>query len=153
MAKVTDHNHSRLKSTLQTFGILITVVIVGCGFWFGSREYLSRKSDAKIAEATKECPANTPTTNHLWLISGNEFQPTSMSIPRCDTVTVLNKDDRTRYIAFGEHDSHIEYDGLDEQILHASQSFDFVAIEIGTFKIHDHLDDHVESLLVVYEKN
>lgn len=92
--------------------------------------------------------ANTPGcsqegANHLVTIKNGEVMPNHTTGKLCDTLTIRNEDDVTRFMAFGQHDNHQAYDGVSERTLTKNQSFTIVMNKAGEYLFHDHLHDEV----------
>ncbi len=79
--------------------------------------------------------------NHTATIENSVVKPKTTKAKLCDTLTITNKDDNTRKIAFGKHDHHQAYDGVVEKILEKGQSVTVTLNEAGSFKFHDHFED------------
>lgn len=75
--------------------------------------------------------------------------PSHVDAKRCDILTIANKDPKIREIAFGEHEQHIEYNGVTENEIDSSQSFSVVLSELGTYHVHDHYDESVSATFTV----
>ena len=67
----------------------------------------------------------------------------------CDTLTIVNKDNEAREIAFGNHEAHVPYDGIAERVLSKGQSLTITFNKAGSFHWHDHLHDEVEGFFTV----
>ncbi|MCA9325158.1 hypothetical protein KDA23_03795 [Candidatus Saccharibacteria bacterium] len=87
--------------------------------------------------------------NHVISISNGIMQPQDTLAQHCDTLTVINKDDITRRIAFGVHDHHQAYDGVSEKILHKGESLTVTLIKTGDYHVHDHYHDATEAEFTV----
>ncbi len=82
-------------------------------------------------------------------IYNNRVTPLTTTAKLCDTITIINKDPATRLIAFGVHDKHESYDGIEEKLLKSNKSFTFTLDETGKFLFHDHDDDSVRGTFIV----
>lgn len=90
--------------------------------------------------------------NHTFHITNNAFTPAVIHATQCDTLTVINQDNKERLLAFGQHDQHMPYDGVSERVLHAGESFQVTLVQNGEFIIHDHLQDETEATFTVNTK-
>ncbi len=81
------------------------------------------------------------------LIAGDAFSPSVLTVNRCDTVTINNTGNQTYQIAFGVHDNHINYPGFTPDILTTGQSVSFVALQPGSFELHDHFADKAKAII------
>ena len=87
--------------------------------------------------------------NHVVTILDSKLQPSSIYGKRCDTLTILNKDDVTREMAFGEHDQHTAYNGIVERVLTKDKSLTITLDRSGEFIFHDHIQDSVQGTFLV----
>jgi plastocyanin len=67
----------------------------------------------------------------------------------CDKLTIVNADDTLRLMAFGVHDHHQAYDGIEEKALKKDAQLSVTLDQTGTFTFHDHLHDGVEGTFTV----
>jgi hypothetical protein len=67
----------------------------------------------------------------------------------CDTLLVTNTDNVTRLVAFGDHDHHIPYDGIEDRLLKKDESISVTFDKTGHFHFHDHMHDEVEGFFNV----
>lgn len=93
------------------------------------------------------CPAGGG--DHVVTVQNNTVVPDHVAAPRCDRLTIVNKDDVTRLMAFGPHDRHTAYDGVTERLLMKGQSLTVTLDQTGNFRFHDHLDDAVQGTFTV----
>jgi hypothetical protein len=66
-------------------------------------------------------------------------------------LTIINEDDNTREIAFGQHPNHDVYAGETELIIRTGKSKTITLSETGTFRFHDHLQDETAGTFTVAE--
>lgn len=76
--------------------------------------------------------------NHTVRIRNNVAEPKIVRGQLCDTLTIINNDPRTRKIGFGDHDKHVTYGGILEQLLGPNESLGVVLSKTGTYEYHDH---------------
>jgi hypothetical protein len=86
---------------------------------------------------------------HTARIKNDKVVPAHTEARRCDTLTIINLDDRDRIIAFGRHEHHTAYDGVTERYLNQEGKFSVTLIQPGTFRFHDHDDDIVQGTFTV----
>lgn len=89
--------------------------------------------------------------HHTAVIKNDRIQPQAVHADRCDTLTVVNKDQITREIGFGQHDRHVAYDGVKERMLLPNQSLTITLNKTGDYHYHDHFHDEVEGTFTVQE--
>lgn len=83
-------------------------------------------------------------TPHKVVISDDKMSPREVTAKRCDTLTIVNSDDITREIGFGDHDHHVAYDGTAQKILRHNESVTITLVKTGHYHFHDHFHDEVE---------
>ena len=120
---------------LVAIGIVLVAGIIFAGVHYASDHYLS---NAK-AKPAMQCPGKH--VSHLVLIQGDAMVPEHTQALLCDTLTITNKDDALRLVAFGPHDDHQPYDGVTEKLLKRGQSLTITLNKTGTYQFHDHLQD------------
>lgn len=128
---------------LSVTGLVIVVVIASGVF--------SNQSKHTEVLTNQQC-SNGQRTNHTFNIKNNAFTPAVIHAAQCDTLTIVNQDNKERLLAFGQHDQHTPYDGVSERVLHAGESFKVTLVQNGEFIIHDHLQDEVEGTFTVNTK-
>lgn len=82
-------------------------------------------------------------------IENDQMSPSKISAELCDTLTITNKDDKTRKIGFGAHDQHVAYDGVSEKIISKDESFTITLNKTGTYHFHDHFQEEIEAEFTV----
>jgi len=81
-------------------------------------------------------------TTHMVEIKNGVAIPRHTDAKRCDTIMFMNEDSVSRYIAFGPHDNHEVYGGVDGLWLKSGQEEQTLTLnESGTHTFHDHLHD------------
>lgn len=106
----------------------------------------------EVPDSPKSVEADCKTRNgvtYVAIIENNKISPTIISGHLCDKITILNKDAVVRRIAFGKHEQHVLYDGIEESLLTKDQSITFVLNQTGSFLYHDHEDDDVKAQFTV----
>lgn len=88
---------------------------------------------------------------HIVKFENDQINPRTITAKLCDRMTIVNRDNRQRLVAFGEHDEHKSYDGVSEKILEHGQSFEVTLRRVGEFKLHDHFDENLQATFVVSE--
>lgn len=79
--------------------------------------------------------------NHQVTIKDGKVTPLHTQANRCDTLTLINEDDKTRSINFGVHDKHLVYAGESELVLRKGRSKTLTLSEVGSYRFHDHLQE------------
>jgi plastocyanin len=82
-------------------------------------------------------------------IENDEVHPQNIQASLCDTLTITNRDDKTRIIAFGMHDNHISYDGVTERLMKKDGSFTVTLNKSGTYTFHDHNEEDVRAEITI----
>lgn len=124
---------------------LVILIIIACGgvaflaIGLVANRYLVNQGTAK--NKASYCPVKR--INHLVTIQNDALKPAHTTAVRCDTLTIINQDDKLREIGFGVHDHHQAYDGVAERNLEQGQSFTITLNQTGQYKFHDHFQDEV----------
>ncbi|MFO0882341.1 MAG: hypothetical protein U0491_02730 [Candidatus Saccharimonadales bacterium] len=134
-----------MKNTL-VFGVFLIIGIATAASItaFFASKYVNGKEN--LADT---CNTAKNVQNHVIVIENNVVTPTQSTIAYCDTLTIINKDSNIRLMAFGQHDKHVHYDGVEEKELSQGQSFTVTAVSKGTFTFHDHEQDEVQGEFTV----
>lgn len=127
-------------------GLLVSVVFV-VAVGFASSRYLDAESIQKQA-LTVDCGGKIG-RDHQVSIDHDRVIPATIQGSLCDTMTIVNKDAKTRDIAFGKHNQHIVYDGVEIKTLLQDQSFTVVYTKTGQYIFHDHDQDEVKGNFTV----
>lgn len=132
---------SILKIAALTGAILIGVAAIGFGVYTGATFYLDNKAHESDTVACDAVRGDV----HMVIIKDNVATPEEIAAKRCDSLTIINQDDRQRRLAFGEHDHHSAYGGVEGKIVGKSEQLTVVLTEAGEFMVHDHFDDSVHA--------
>ena len=127
-------------------GALLLVGIVAAA---GTTAVFAAKYINSNDTKTADCSGAKNTQNHIVVIENDTVSPAQSTIAYCDTLTITNKDNKVRLMAFGHHDKHVHYDGVEEKELSQGQSFTVTAVSKGTFTFHDHEQDEVQGEFTV----
>ncbi|HYF97148.1 MAG TPA: hypothetical protein VD947_03880 [Patescibacteria group bacterium] len=138
------------RKSLQLI-IVLAVIITGVSVYFTTtylaKNYLKTNTNKDEMIPAIHCPEKK--TVHTIYIKNDNMQPENINGNLCDTLTVKNSDDKLRRMAFGVHERHHEYDGITEKILRKDQSFTVTLNQVGTYTIHDHLEEETEAEFTV----
>lgn len=122
--------------------MVIAIVVVGgigTSVYYLANHYL----DAQALHTTSVVDCTQHGVSHQAVIRSDGVNPAHTYASLCDTLTILNTDNRIRLIAFGPHEHHVPYDGVTEQVLAPGQHLTIVLDQAGSFSFHDHIDDAV----------
>lgn len=128
-------------------GVLAAVLVLSAITVFVTLKLANRQTSKAIL-TDKDC-LDKAHTDYIISIENDQMDPKSISASQCDTLTVINKDETNRLIAFGPHDSHTPYDGVSEQVLLKNQSLQITLVQAGNFIVHDHAHQDVQSTFTV----
>lgn len=133
---------------------IVLVAVLGIGFILGvvyaSNSYLNgQKSQSKTAVEV-DCN-KLSVIKHEVKIKDSIVTPSSTTGKPCDSMTITNLDKATRYIAFGKHDQHIEYDGVVKEPVESGKSLTITLNKTGDYLFHDHDDENVKGTFTVSE--
>jgi cytochrome o ubiquinol oxidase operon protein cyoD len=143
---------------VATFGAIL-VVVVGSVFIMSHLHANMAPSDVttKLAQdeaigqvggvQTGACQGNL--VNHQVVIKDGVVSPLHTEAHRCDTLTFMNEDDVTRYMAFGKHPAHEVYGGQVEITVYKGHPETITLNELGTHQFHDHLHEETAGEFVV----
>lgn len=139
-----------MKQVATWLGILGGSTLFLWGVVYFSNSYLSAKKNAAHADAQimRKCSGGNG-QGYIATIKDERVAPLRTEAKICDQLTIVNKDNHTRLIAFGQHDHHIAYDGTEEKLLAQNQSFTITLNQTGEYIFHDHDDDTVRGTFVV----
>lgn len=87
--------------------------------------------------------------NHQITFTNTAITPTQITANQCDTLTFINKADKTRDIVFGEYNQHVSYAGEGVYVVRPGKNETITLSETGTFKFHDHLQPNVYGYFTV----
>jgi hypothetical protein len=129
-----------MKWRTSVLVILLMVVVVGGALAIG----LSGNQTAADG-----CPAGSSATKYTVTIRGGKPSNAHVQARRCDMLVMVNADSLAREIAFGVHDHHTVYNGVEERVLGQNKSLTITLNKTGTYHWHDHLHDEVEGYFTV----
>ncbi|MCA9332413.1 hypothetical protein KDA00_00910 [Candidatus Saccharibacteria bacterium] len=129
----------RVGAVVTLFAIIAMGAIYG-GFYM---------YDHYLSKSNTEIQCETIGEEHVVVIEGDTVIPNHTDAKLCDTLTITNNDDKQRLVAFGFHDKHIYYNGIEEETLAKGDSLEVTLNEAGTFNFHDHLQEEVEGNFTV----
>lgn len=129
-----------MQKSLYAFIAIGGLLMISAMLYFGvhslSGKYLdSQKSTPNIVACTGEH------RQHNIEIKNNLASPAYVYASLCDRLTITNRDNRIRLIAFGEHDRHQAYGGVSEKALKKGESLDLQLNQAGIFLYHDHFQE------------
>lgn len=138
-----SHRSKALNVSLVLIAAIAAVVIVAI-----LAVYSAGHIGNNTSTASKDCASGHPMA-HQVTIQNSKVNPSHTEGVLCDTLTITNRDNTQRLVAFGLHDHHVAYDGITERLLARGQSVTVTLNQTGNFKFHDHLHDEVEGTFTV----
>lgn len=87
--------------------------------------------------------------NHSVVIEEGVVSPNHIDANRCDTLTLVNRDDANHEFAFGTHEDLMSYGGIYEVPVKSGRSKSITLNEIGSFNFHDHANPAVAGSFTV----
>jgi len=136
----------RLKTSLTFCSVFILAVGLIAGLYLLASHYLAA-SDVKALPVTVDC--KTTGVSRLVTISHDQVSPKHTTAKLCDRLTILNKDNTIRLMAFGSHEHHLAYDGITEKVIGQDDSFTVILNQPGNFQFHDHIHAWVKGSFTV----
>ena len=94
------------------------------------------------------CSTNVQ-TEHTLTIEDGKLSASNAQFHHCDRLTISNRDDQLRLMAFGVHDHHQRYGNTTEKMLLKDQQLTVTLTERDTYTFHDHLHDEVKGTFTV----
>lgn len=126
------------KTTLVLPIFLIFIMLIAFGtFWLGKST--TKRQAAEIHDCQSEGQ------NRVVEIKNDKFTPDHIDASVCDKLTIINRDDKLRLIAFGVHDQHIYYNGVTEKAIKTDEELPITLNQLGVYIIHDHLQEEVQA--------
>jgi hypothetical protein len=130
---------------LRIIGSTVLIILIASGlawmtFVLSNRHFASVKQNQTCS---------LPAVTHYVTIEHNVVSPSHTDAQHCDRLTIVNKDDATRLIAFGVHDRHIAYDGITERALKKGSQLTVMLKQTGSFHFHDHLQNEAAGTFTV----
>jgi len=130
-----------LRKYMAALAFLAVVALISIGV------FMIGKDSTKDEHVQSECEKKGPV--HNVEIQYGQASPTSIDAIICDQLTITNKDDKLRLVAFGVHSEHIYYDGIAERPLSKNQELTVTLSQKGTYLFHDHLEEKVNGKFYV----
>lgn len=137
----------QLDKKLKTGLVLLAAVGLTVGTIFGSM-YLANHLDQKAAGDSHTCAKGTG-IHYTIVIQDDTVTPSNTQAALCDKLTITNRDGKERLMAFGRHQGHAPYDGVEEKMLAKDQSLTITLEQTGSFRFHDHIQDEVQGTFSV----
>ena len=130
-----------MNRRLKIVCIISASVLFSLALTYGAVRFVMTYMDNQYTSLHEGCAPRQK--NHLLTVQNNVVTPSNIVADRCDTLTVKNMDTVNRMMAFGVHEKHVAYDGIEEKELSTGQSYTVTLVQKGSFKIHDHMDEEV----------
>lgn len=99
-------------------------------------------------EATLNCNTRQA-AEYIVTIKGDQLDINDIHAKPCDTLTIINADQKLRLMAFGVHDHHQTYAGLTEQTLRPNDRMTIRLTQRGSYTFHDHLSTDIDGRFTV----
>lgn len=128
-------------NSLRSYILPVVFLAILAGVIFGTFSIGKSATKQQKAEVV-DC--QTKGSTHTVEVKNDQITPESISATVCDELTIINKDDKLRLMAFGVHDAHIYYNGVTEKILKKDEGLTVTLNQTGTYIFHDHLQDDVQ---------
>ncbi|HEX3081842.1 MAG TPA: cupredoxin domain-containing protein [Candidatus Saccharimonadia bacterium] len=137
----------RFLSLIVVAGFLVAGGVVYVGVHVATASFLSKEAAKPESTPLADCPVKKQ--SHIVIIKDGTVSPLHTDAGLCDTLTITNADNANRLMAFGQHEHHIAYDGIEEKELRPGQSLIVTLDQAGTYLFHDHLQDEVQGTFTV----
>ena len=136
-----------LMKKLLPLYVVLSVLVLGGAVYLGTH-YLA---DTYLNDHAETSKCETKGEAHKVTIENDVVSPNNTEGKHCDTLTITNRDNKLRLIAFGIHGHHQTYDNTTEKAIGKDQSLTIVMEKTGTYRFHDHDDDTVAGNFTVKE--
>jgi len=133
------------RTKIAVFGV---VTIIGIGAIVAGISLVARNALGAPKQAVAAA-CSTTHSRYTVTVRDGKLDINDMHAHLCDRLTIVNADNTLRLMAFGQHDHHQPYDGIEEQALVQGQSLTVTLNQAGTFTFHDHLHDEVQGKFTV----
>jgi hypothetical protein len=98
------------------------------------------------------CAGRATGTLHQVTISQAKLSQAHTTAQLCDRLEITNQDSKSRLVAFGKHEHHVTYDGVEERLLKQGEHLTITLDQVGDFTFHDHFQDEVQGFFTVLDK-
>jgi hypothetical protein len=123
-------------------GIVLMAATVPLAIW------ITHTSSAGLGNDRARCRRDEHAA-HRVIIRNDKVSPAHTEAHKCDSLAIVNLDDKQRLMAFGRHEDHISYDGVSERLLSKGQELKVTLISKGTYLFHDHAQAAVQGTFTV----
>lgn len=106
-------------------------------------------SPKQTASTSDPCIGKASGAEYRVTIQHDQLSTQNVAAQLCDKLIITNADDKARLVAFGQHDHHLVYDGVEERLLKHDESLEVTLNQAGEFIFHDHFQDEVKGSFVV----
>lgn len=143
-----DTNY-RINNPVIHYGILFLIYGVGLLTLFShtlfhaghDHNFAAYTPSSQSASNVSTASCKTTGKQYTVVFSHNHASPEDINARLCDKLTFINRDNTVREIAFGPHEQHEPYDGIDAKLLRYNQSFTITLNAQGMYHYHDHFHD------------
>ncbi|HEX5797962.1 MAG TPA: cupredoxin domain-containing protein [Candidatus Saccharimonadales bacterium] len=132
---MAEKKNKSLALLLPAFFIFVALISFGTFF-------IAKNATKREAVKAEDCESIG--LEHSVEVKNDEFAPKSVDAKICDELTIINRDEKLRLIAFGLHNEHIYYNGVTEKILKKDEELTITLNQAGTYIFHDHLQEEVQ---------
>ena len=81
---------------------------------------------------------------------GGEFFPKTTTIKQGETVTFINRSNKSMWVASDNHPLHKDYPEFDQKgLVKENETYSFTFDRVGTWKYHDHINPRAIGTIIV----
>lgn len=153
--KINNHrDNNKDKISNPTLHYLVLSLIFGVGaltlasHTFAHAITERHHEDDAHHVVSSECTGD-PTKNYDLVFNETDVSSSSISLDKCDQVTVKNNAPELVEVAMGPHDHHTNVEGFEETALKNGEAYSFRLAQSGTYLIHDHDNEKLAATIVV----
>lgn len=137
---------------MKQYGLIIVAVLASIATVATAVFVANQQTGQNTVTVSEQSCRTGQHTSHAVVIKNDKVSPEHTQAKLCDQLMITNLDKKERLIAFGKHDHHTKYDGVEERTLTYKQSFTVTLVETGEYLFHDHEQDEVSGTFSVAEK-
>jgi len=126
----------------------VSIILIGLVIGLAVRLANYQTSKPVVSVSSQSCQGGN---HHHYVVNikDDKAVPQHTNAKYCDSLTIVNLDSTQRLMAFGKHEHHIKYDGIEERLLSQNQQLTVTLVQTGNFLFHDHLHDEVQGSFTV----
>lgn len=138
-----------IAAILVTVGVIVAVALTQQTNAPASTQ-TTETGDTETQADTSAPSEDTPQTATI-TFNANGFSPSTLTVKKGTTVTVVNASETEVQFSSDDHPSHRKNPEMNLSTIGPGEKATFTANTVGTHGFHDHLDDNLTGTLTVTE--